>query len=274
MGRCCRTPGKKMWPLRNSFIIGDYIMINYISFGGGVQSTAMVLMALAGEIEKPDLVVFADTGTEMPETYETVSRIGKLCNDQNLEFVVVKNYSEKVKGMSLIDWYSSKKMVPMVGIKWCTSKFKIEPIRRYVKTRVDKTKPKPWMCAWIGITSDESKRARHLSDVKFQIVKYPLLEISRQECINYIEKNYPNLKVSKSGCYCCPYANKKHWLNLKKNHNSLFQKSLQLEKNAHSDYGLYGGKSIEYFNYSHTLEDFGFENLPETNCDPAGACFT
>ena len=113
MGRCCRTPGKKMWPLRNSFIIGDYIMINYISFGGGVQSTAMVLMALAGEIEKPDLVVFADTGTEMPETYETVSRIGKLCNDQNLEFVVVKNYSEKVKGMSLIDWYSSKKCFPV-----------------------------------------------------------------------------------------------------------------------------------------------------------------
>ena len=130
------------------------------------------------------------------------------------------------------------------------------------------------MCAWIGITSDEAQRARHTSDVKFQKVEYPLLEISRADCTKYIAKNYPNLKVFKSGCYVCPYANKAHWLNLKKNHPLLFEKSLQLEKNAHSNYGLNGGKSIEYYNYSHTLKDFGFEDMPETKCEPGGACFT
>ena len=253
---------------------GGQKMLNYISYGGGVQSTAMVLMAIDGVIKKPDLVVFADTGTEMPETYATVEKIAKLCEENQLEFVIVKNHSDSVKGMSLFDWYMEKKMVPIVGIKWCTSKFKIEPIRRYVKTLVDKSKPKPWMCAWIGITSDESKRARHESDVQFQKVEYPLLEISREDCKNYISSNYPMLKVSKSGCSVCPYARKSHWLNLKKNHNNLFQNALRLEKNSHSDYGLWGGKSIEYFNFSHNLEDFGFQNLPEEKCEPGGACFT
>lgn len=46
--------------------------------GGGVQSTTMAYMALEGELQLPDLVVFADTGNEPPWVYATFNKIQML----------------------------------------------------------------------------------------------------------------------------------------------------------------------------------------------------
>jgi len=253
-------------------------MINYISYGGGVQSTAMVLMALDGVIERPDMVVFADTGSEMPGTYETVEKMGKICESYNLPFYIVMADTGAIpKGMKLHEWYYNRGTIPMIGIRWCTSKFKVDPVRKFVKTKVDQTKPKPWMNAWLGITSDEKRRATGESQVKYQIVSYPLLHISRTECIDYIARHETSLKVEKSGCFCCPYASKSHWVNLKKNHLDLFNTALELEKKATDagvKRGLFNTKSISIFDYTHQLTDFGFE-IEESNEGCADwSCFT
>jgi len=236
-------------------------VLEYISYGGGVQSTAMVLMAIDGKIKKPDLVVFADTGSEMPLTYETVERIAVICEENNLPFFITAASSGSTQGYKLHEWYMNRGTLPMVGVRFCTSKFKIDPVRAFVKTKVDQTKPKPWMNAWLGITSDEKRRATGISHVKYQIISYPLLEISRTECKQYIKKNYPQLNVAKSGCFCCPYARKSHWINLKKNHQNLFDTALEMEEIAKKGgvtRGLFGKSTIDVFNYSHQLTDFGF----------------
>lgn len=251
-------------------------MLNYISYGGGVQSTAMVLMALDGKIKRPDLVVFADTGSEMPQTYETVKRIAEMCEENNLPFYIVKANTKKIQGMSLHEWYYNRGTIPMIGIRWCTSKFKVDPVRKFVKTKCDTSKPKPWMKAWLGITSDEKRRATGKSHVKYQVVTYPLLHISRTKCTEYIKKNYPELNVAKSGCFCCPYAHKTHWINLKKQHKDLFNTALKLEKKARDGgvkRGLWNTKSIDIFNYSHQLTDFGFEIEDSEGCAD-WSCFT
>ena len=46
--------------------------LQVLSFGGGVQSTAMLLMIHEGTLPKPDVVMFADTGSELPETIEHI----------------------------------------------------------------------------------------------------------------------------------------------------------------------------------------------------------
>ena len=58
--------------------------MNYISYGGGVQSTAMVLMTLDDSAKSwkksdVDLVIMADPGDEMPSTYETARLIEEKC---------------------------------------------------------------------------------------------------------------------------------------------------------------------------------------------------
>jgi len=253
-------------------------MLNYISYGGGVQSTAMVLMALDGIIDRPDLVVFADTGSEMPGTYETVSQIQEICHNNNLPFYTVKSNTKAIPETPLHEWYMNRKAIPMIGVRWCTGRWKVDPVRQFVKSKALEKghNKKPYQNAWLGITSDEKKRATGNSDVKYQIVSYPLLEYHRDDLINYISEKYPRLEVSKSGCFCCPYANKEHWLNLKKNYLELFNTALEMENLAKSrgiKRGLYNTGSIDIFNYSHQLTDFGFEIAENETCD-SWSCFT
>ena len=47
-----------------------------VSFGGGTNSTAM-LIAMVYKNIKPDLILFADTGAELPETYEWVETFSR-----------------------------------------------------------------------------------------------------------------------------------------------------------------------------------------------------
>jgi len=48
-------------------------MRNVLSLGGGVQSTALFLMALHGDFEeKVASAIFADPGAEHAETYDTI----------------------------------------------------------------------------------------------------------------------------------------------------------------------------------------------------------
>src|SRR5437867_108527 len=44
-----------------------------VAFGGGINSTAM-LIGMQQRGVKPNLILFADTGGELPETYEHVRR--------------------------------------------------------------------------------------------------------------------------------------------------------------------------------------------------------
>jgi len=244
----------------------------YISYGGGVQSTVLVLWAITKRIEC-DAVIFADTGSEEPGTYATVAAIREMCEEVELPFYTVTHSSRG----PLWEFYSGEGLLPMVGIVWCTTNWKIAPIRRKVRELTDCTGPKPWAHAYIGITTDEAHRARE-SDVQWTTNSYPLIDAlwSRQRCASHLEQNYPMLTVKKSGCFCCPYRGPKSWATLRREHPELFERARQMERNAEANgvnRGLWGDRSIIAFDSDMNLTDFGFELDEDSSCDPGGGCF-
>ena len=244
----------------------------YISYGGGVQSTVLVLWAITKRIEC-DAVIFADTGSEEPKTYATVAAIKEMCDEAGLPFHTVTHES---KG-PLWEFYSGRGILPMVGVVWCTSNWKIAPIRRKVRELADCTGPKPWAEALLGITTDEAHRARE-SDVLWSTTSYPLIEAlwSRERCASHLSQNYPMLSVSKSGCFCCPYRGPKSWATLRRQEPELFEKARQMERNAAANgvtRGLWGERSIIAFDSDLDLTDFGLEVDDDLSCDPGGGCF-
>ena len=65
-------------------------MKQYLSLGGGVQSTAMVLMAIHGLIKPtPDGIIFADPGWERQTTYDTIEWLKDYVKPHNIPFYVV-----------------------------------------------------------------------------------------------------------------------------------------------------------------------------------------
>jgi 3'-phosphoadenosine 5'-phosphosulfate sulfotransferase (PAPS reductase)/FAD synthetase len=247
--------------------------LQVLSFGGGVQSTAMVLLIKEGKLPKPDLIIHSDTGSEMPHTEPIIKAIENISNELNIPFKIVKSHRGR-----LHQDYINRSTVPVVGIRSCTLNFKVFPQRREIRKIVGNNKGVLLAECWLGITTDEEKR-RIDSDLKWIGNKFPLLDdyrLSRKDCLEICIKH--NLNVKKSGCFCCPYQGKKGFINLYRNHPDLFDICLTMEKNYQNRFKV--KKSLTP-NLS-TLKDLQISDLftfggeiiqeDESNCN-SGGCF-
>lgn len=242
--------------------------LEVLSFGGGVQSTAMILMVADGILPRPDVIMFADTGSELPETLEHIQAnvIPFVENVLKLPFIICRSH----RG-ALHDDYIRLKALPMVGVRSCTGNFKIDPQRREIRKIVGNRRGKLMARCWMGITTDESRRKPDKKDPrepKWVEKTYPLLDLvptSREECQAINERH--NWNVIKSGCFCCPYSGSKHWLKLREDHPDLFAIALEMEKikNEHrpGKWGLFRERP---------LADLGTIDLEDATCD-SGGCF-
>jgi 3'-phosphoadenosine 5'-phosphosulfate sulfotransferase (PAPS reductase)/FAD synthetase len=109
-----------------------------LSFGGGRQTVALLLL-MKDLLKNNDkaYVIFADTGGEHQETYDYISDyIVPYCNLNNIKFVRVHNKY----GKTLYDYCWDKRIVPSIKFRDCTSKFKIAPIRKFIRDELKVTR--------------------------------------------------------------------------------------------------------------------------------------
>ena len=208
-------------------------MRNYISFGGGVNSVAMMLYLYSEDPGRTDFEsVFVDHGTDYPMTYDYLEMFQKYLKDEGYPPITVIRPKEK----NLYDYCFEHRMVPSIHPRWCTRQFKIKPLFDYYK--------KPCF-QMIGIDAGESKRAR-ISVEDGVENRYPLIElnINREECSQLIK--WHNIPIPpKSGCFICPYQTPYQWRELRFNHPDLFCRAEQLEK-RNMEYRISKGKKPMY----------------------------
>ena len=236
-----------------------------LSLGGGVNSVALFFYLLKNGFDI-DEVVFADTGSELPETYSIIERFKQVCLDKNILFSVVKR-----GGKSLYDYYFDKKACPSRMRRDCTSKFKVSVIRSYLRSKYGKDKR---FIMYIGIASEERHRAK-LSDVSYVSLVYPFVyaQVNREDCYKICKDNGFG-DVVKSGCFCCPFTKKDGWKSLFSKHPDLFDKALLMEENcANKKVSLASiplrdiKRKLVLPKEQLLLDDF------EQVCDVAGGCF-
>ena len=112
-------------------------MKNYLSFGGGVNSVAMMLLMLdqGQEFE----AIFVDHETDWPETYEYFDMFQEWLKDNGHQQITVlkPEYTRKKDNKvfnSLYEYCMFRKIVPTPMMRWCTRDFKVKPIYKYVET--------------------------------------------------------------------------------------------------------------------------------------------
>lgn len=206
-----------------------------IPFGGGVNSTAMVLGALDRGI-RPDLIIFSDTGGEKPETYEWLDTFGKWLKENHALEITRVAYEK----FTLEEDCLEKNKLPALayGYKQCSLKYKAQPAQKYINKHY-----KAWMketglypVKWIGYDLDEEHRIKkNYGDnlVNKSYFQYPLVDwgFDREACEALIALHGMKPPI-KSACFFCP-ANKKHEIEwLAENHPDLFERAIAMEKNA------------------------------------------
>ena len=184
---------------------------NYLSYGGGVNSTAMLLLLLDEGWEYE--ASYVDHGCDWPDTRRFVYWLSR--------HTPIKILRPSVQGLTnLYDHCWAKKMVPSRVNRWCTDKFKVRPlINNYTEPGYE----------LIGFSTDEAHRAK--MSVRKQVEsRYPLLEyeIDRNECIRIIQRH--GIPVpQKSGCWFCPFQRISQWRRLRQKHPDLWCKAKRLE---------------------------------------------
>jgi len=193
------------------------------SFGGGVNSTAM-LIGMVERGEKCDLILFADTGNgdaEKPHTYAHVDEFSVWLMAHGMPSITtVRNKTTTLEADCL-----KRKALPSVayGFKTCSQRFKMEPQEKYLKERGIITHTK-----LIGFDADEPQRARPIKGNR-----YPLIEWGwgREECVEAIASAGVT-QPGKSACFFCPSSKKKEIYELRNVYPILAARAVAMEKNA------------------------------------------
>jgi hypothetical protein len=217
------------------------VTIQALSYGGGVQSTAMLVLAAQGEIPHR-LALFSNVGddSEHPATLAYFHQVAMPYAEANgIELVELRKYRRTGESESLLQRLmrdDSSVGIPVrmsnsgaPGNRNCTLDFKIRVIAKELKRR-GATKDDPADMA-LGISLDEYQRMRTESGIPHERLTYPLIDLrmSRQDCINLIES--AGLPVPpKSSCWFCPFHSTSHWRRMLKDEPELFAQSADLER--------------------------------------------
>jgi hypothetical protein len=210
-----------------------------VAYGLGVDSTAMLVEFAIREI-RPDLILFADTGSEKPETYEYLNVIQPYLRRVGFPKVIIVRYQPKWAVYDTLEeqcLHTGTLPSLAYGGKSCSIKYKRVPQDKYVAQW-----PPAQRCWAVGgkvtkvIGFDagpaDMRRHRYVEDERFRYW-YPLVEwgYDRSMCEKIIKQ--AGLPVPmKSSCFFCPAMKKPEIVWLQEHHPDLLERALQIERNA------------------------------------------
>ncbi len=191
-----------------------------LSYGGGVNTTALMVMLVRKQMPF-DMAVFADTGSELPETYSYLEVARRYLERHGVGLKVVRSGNG-----TLYDTCKRRKVVPSKIWRWSTRDYKIRPIHRYYRSLGTP------IHEYLGIAYDEVERMKP-SKEDYITSDFPLIDwkMTREDCIAVIKSAHLPVPV-KSGCYFCPFQDIPRWQDLYVKHNDLFQKAMKLEESS------------------------------------------
>ena len=156
--------------------------MNIVSFSGGKDSTAMLLMMIDKGIPV-DKIIFIDTTKEFPEMYDHIKKVQKMIYPlkiDTMQFDYDYYFSEHIKtkgknkGKKGYGWCD-------MTMRWCTGEKK-SCIRKYMKNF-----KKEDIVNYQGIAYDERERINKNKFLPYR-VEYPLVDwgITEKEALEYL----------------------------------------------------------------------------------------
>lgn len=202
-------------------------MIEVFSSGGGTQSCAISALIIQGKLPRPNLVVIADTGREIPTTWEYLDSVIRPA------FMSVGLEVHRVK---MTEWASAwgrevfatngDLLIPAFtnindGGKlpaFCSKAWKVEVINRWLSKTQGLTRSK--FRRWIGFSLDEPRRWQGMmrgKDYQDGLIRFPLVHdvpTKRHESIRIVEKmGWPT--PPRSRCFDCANQTDYEWAEVK-----------------------------------------------------------
>ena len=199
-----------------------------LGLSGGRDSAALAVYMGDNYPELSIDYFFTDTGKELPEVYEYLSRLegylGKqilrINPDRNFDFWLMQN----------------KNFLPSPKARWCTIQMKLRPFEQWIKPLLEDGYK---IYSYVAIRSDEEYREGYQSRHDNLIVRLPLKDvgIDKSGVVAILEHSGLGMPKyyewrSRSGCTFCFFQRKIEWVNLMEKHPEAFEEAKAYEKTA------------------------------------------
>lgn len=194
-----------------------------LALSGGKDSSALAIYMRSKGIDME--YVFCDTGEELEETYDYISKLQSYLGKRIAWLKSEKDFQY------YLDLYNG--VLPDANTRWCTRMLKLKPYERYLGSDE--------VISFVGIRADEAQRKGYISTKPNIKTVFPFIEdnIGKEEVYRILNEsglgvpNYYNWR-SRSGCYFCFFQQKREWIGLYENHPDLFEKAAAYEKIGNS----------------------------------------
>ena len=215
--------------------------LTVISYGGGVQSTALLVLAAQGKLGLDiDAALFANVGddSEHPATLQYVREVAiPYAADHGLPVHelrrVMRDGTERTLWQDLMrDSRTINIPVRMdngaPGNRNCTHTYKVRVVGKWLKEHG--ASPESPATVAIGISTDEIIRVSNKRAEAYERPVYPLIDLGldRSACQRVIAE--AGLPVpGKSSCFFCPFHRPQTWAEMRRDEPELFFKAADLE---------------------------------------------
>ena len=213
-----------------------------ISGGKDSSALAVYMRRRVPEME----YFFCDTGAELPETYEYLTR---------LEVILGKPVVRLNASRGFDHWFEVfRGALPSPQMRWCTKNMKIKPIEEWIGDDP--------AVSYVAIRSDESNRKGHISTKRNIETRFPFVEdgIDRSDVLRILDDAGIGLPEyyewrTRSGCYFCFYQRKAEWIGLADRHPELFERAVAIERKVLLEAGAdgdadFGGRAMKGRQYT------------------------
>lgn len=216
-------------------------------------------MALDGEIEPFDVVIFSDVQEEPDSVYRHLDWLDSLGGPKILRVTAGKlgdaleksdGYDGHRRFISIPAYTLSPEGSKGIVRRQCTAEFKVAPLELAIRRDVfgvEKGRPIPKDChveQVMGLSYDEPKRVirvrqRFLAKPKNWSVEFPLfdMEMTRSDCVAYLKDRVPH-EVPRSACVFCPFKSDHEWRYLRDNDPKGWQRAIEIDRDCRSGRGL------------------------------------
>lgn len=235
--------------------------MNILSFGAGMQSTALALMscenAMAEQNGKPfphptipiyDCIVFCDLGLEPHWVLAQMEFVRRACIEAGIRFEkidthlyqdLVENYGRK--RTAAIPWWtkSPEGKEGKIGRRACTMDYKIEAVAKFARWNVlgyrkgQRTRKEDLNAheMHIGFSVEEQSRIKTDGPCNPLFVKrYPLVELGLDRAANFAYiLDVWGLRTRASACLFCPYHQNYFFQYIKENEPEHYKQLLEVD---------------------------------------------
>lgn len=275
--------------------------LTVISYGGGVQSTALVVLAATGRLRDElgldvQAALFSNVGddSEHPDTVRYVEEVAtpwaaergfpvhtlhRTRSDGRRE-TLFQRLTEDTKNGRVRDTIPLRGQNGMPMGRACTRDFKIAVVGKWLKAHGASGDNPATVC--IGISTDEIERVSNKRAEAYERPIYPLIDLGldRAACMGVIRR--AGLPVPpKSACWFCPFGRPQKWAEMRRDEPELFDRAVQLERQMNDRRAAIGREPLYLTRFAKPLDEAiltAQDELPLTSPDIAtcddGYCWT